>query len=92
MEQQFAAPVKQVAFARLQVRGGFVFVGCFDKLSVFFFYFSQQVVQFRRILLFQQVPEQALSVREPPSLQVCKRKVVAVIVGRRIDLLSLLQV
>ena len=44
VQKQFASPIEQVALAGVDVRGGFVFIGRLDELSVFFLYLAQQIV------------------------------------------------
>ena len=51
MDQQFAAPIEQVALARIGVRGKFVLVGGFDEFPVLLFHRAKQVVQLGCVLL-----------------------------------------
>ena len=55
VDEEFAGPVEEVAFAGIDVRGGFVFVGGGYELTVFFFDLAEEVVEFGGGLLFQEV-------------------------------------
>ncbi len=92
MQKKLAAPVEQVALARIHVGGGFKLVGRRHEFPVLFFDLTQQVMQFRRVLFLQQILDQLPAPRPSrPVKTISQRQVVAVVVGRRIDLLGLLQ-
>ncbi len=57
MEQEFAAPVKQVALARIHVRCNLVFVRSGHEFRIFFFQLAEEIVQFRGVFSFQEVLE-----------------------------------
>ena len=91
VEKELTSPVEQVALAGIHVRGDFVFICGRHEFAVFLFHFSQQVVQFRSVFSLQEMLEQLPGVGEPAGLNVSQGQVVAVIVGSRIDLLSLFE-
>ncbi len=53
MDQKFTRPVEQIALARILVSGHFEFVRGNYELPVLFFYLTEKVVQFRRVLGLQ---------------------------------------
>jgi len=52
VDQEFAAPIKQVAFAGIGVSGKFILVDRWHEVPGFFFHFAEQVVQFGGVLKF----------------------------------------
>jgi hypothetical protein len=80
VNQEFAPPVEEVGFARIHVGSDFVFIGRLDEFSVLLLNLAQQVVQLRRVLLFQQILHQLSGIREPPDQNVSQGQIVAIIV------------
>ena len=91
VQKQLAAPVEQVALARVRVRGGFVFICRLNEVPVFFLYLTQQVMQLGGVFEFQKLLNQLPRIRQPPGKNVCQRQIVAIVVGRGIDPLGLFE-
>src|SRR5579885_3523517 len=92
MKKKLAAPIEEIAFAWLHVRGLFVFIDGGDELSLLLFDLRQKVVQFRGIFALQKLLDEEPGVVQPSGKEIGEGEIVAVVVGARIDLLCLFQV
>ncbi len=80
MHEKLAGPVEEIAFARVHVRGDFVFVGGDDEVAVFFFDFGKEIVQLGGIFLLEQRLNQGARVFRAADADVGESEVVAVVV------------
>ena len=74
------------------MRGGFVFVGGDDEIAVFFFDFSEQIVQLGGVFLLQQRLDESARIFRAADADVGEREVVAVVVVRGVDVLRLFEI
>ncbi len=84
MNKELAAPIEDVAFARVHSRGGLKFIGGSDEIAGFFLDFGEKVVEFGGVPELEERLDEVARVRKAIGEEIGEREVVAVIVSGRI--------
>jgi hypothetical protein len=87
VKKKLASPHEQVVLARVHARGGLKFVRRLYELSVLLIDLAQQVVKLSGISLLGDFVNKLACLVLPTREEIGERQVVAIVVGRRIDLL-----
>ena len=82
MNKKLAAPVKQVALARIHVCGDFIFVHRRHKLSALFVDLSQQVMQFSGIFSLLKILNELRGLTKLSSFEIRQREIIPIVVRR----------
>ena len=64
VKKKLAAPIEDIAFAGIHVRGSLEFIGRRHEVAFLFFHLPQKIVQFRGIFSFGKILDQLPSVTE----------------------------